>query len=95
MKDAPVHAGQSVDDAFQSILLANYEYMKSWLTQAYNRETIRGVHQTRVAFRRMRSLFSIYNRMIPKPVPPSTVSALPDSRKPSSPGWSVKVGATA
>lgn len=66
MKEAPVQSTQSVDDAFQAILQANFEYAKSWIPVAYKREAIRGVHQTRVAFRRMRSAVSLFRKAIPR-----------------------------
>ncbi|MBF0621542.1 MAG: CHAD domain-containing protein [Magnetococcales bacterium] len=66
MSQSPVLAEHSVDDAFQAILKANYAYMETWLDNAYHRETIRGVHQTRVSFRRMRSALSVFRKAIPR-----------------------------
>ncbi|MBF0187320.1 MAG: CHAD domain-containing protein [Magnetococcales bacterium] len=66
MKAATMTSKMTVDDAFASILTANYEYMQGFLDMAYNRESIRGVHQTRVSFRRMRSALSVFRKAIPK-----------------------------
>ncbi|MGN7611873.1 CHAD domain-containing protein [Magnetococcales bacterium HHB-1] len=63
---APVHKGQTIEEAFATILKANYDYMLTWEQVAYEGENIRGVHQTRVSFRRMRSALSVFGRVIPR-----------------------------
>ncbi|MBF0620382.1 MAG: CHAD domain-containing protein [Magnetococcales bacterium] len=68
MAQAPVQPGQSIDDAFQSILRADWKYTKSWLPVAYHRESIEGLHQGRIGLRRMRSALSIFRRKIPRRV---------------------------
>lgn len=67
-KIAPVHAGQTVSETLQVILRTNFEQLEEWEDAARSWEDIEGVHQTRVAFRRMRSALSIFRSAISRPV---------------------------
>lgn len=53
--DEPVCRGQSVSEAFATILTHNFGRLGAWEGAARDWEEIEGVHQVRVAFRRMRS----------------------------------------
>ncbi|MGN7613309.1 CHAD domain-containing protein [Magnetococcales bacterium HHB-1] len=68
MEATSVYAGQSIDEAFQTILKADYNFTQKWLPIAYNREDIEGLHQARIGLRRMRSALSIFRRVIPRSV---------------------------
>ncbi|MBF0369854.1 MAG: CHAD domain-containing protein [Magnetococcales bacterium] len=65
-KQSDIHATQSTEEAFESILRKNYAYMLEWEPIAYKGEDIEGVHQVRVAYRRMRSALVIYRKAIPR-----------------------------
>lgn len=58
----------SVSDAFRTILRHNLDYLAGWEQLARTPEDIEGVHQARVAFRRMRSSLTIFRLAIPKRV---------------------------
>lgn len=65
-----VHLGVElgVSDAIRTILKHNLIYLAGWEKAARSPEDIEGVHQTRVAFRRMRSALTIFRQVIPKKV---------------------------
>ncbi len=65
-KSTPISAKQSTSEAFGAILRHNFDYMLSWAPIAYSREDIEGVHQARVAFRRMRSALTLFRKAIPR-----------------------------
>lgn len=65
-KGSPVTEDQSVNEAFGVILRHNFDYMRAWSPIAYSREDIEGVHQARVAYRRMRSAISLFRKAIPR-----------------------------
>ena len=65
-KVVPIRAKQTIDEAFGTILRYNFDYMLGWAPIAYSREDIEGVHQVRVAFRRMRSALVIFRKAIPR-----------------------------
>ncbi|MBF0622239.1 MAG: CHAD domain-containing protein [Magnetococcales bacterium] len=67
-KNAPITAKMSTEKAFQTILQHNFKYMEGWAAVAYEGKNIRGVHQARVAFRRMRSSLGIFRRAFPRTV---------------------------
>jgi CHAD domain-containing protein len=67
-KTAPISAKQSISEAFGIILRHNFEYMQSWAETAYAGENIEGVHQVRVAFRRMRSTMVLFRKAIPREI---------------------------
>ncbi len=56
----------SVSQTIQTLLLHNLNYLAEWETAARSWNDIEGVHQTRVAFRRMRSALTIFRLAIPK-----------------------------
>lgn len=56
----------TVSETFQTILRHNLEYLEGWEQAARSPEDIEGVHQTRVTFRRMRSLLTTFRPAIPK-----------------------------
>jgi len=58
----------SVSDAIKTILRHNLDYLAEWEQAAHSSDDIEGVHQTRVAFRRMRSALTIFRMVIPKAV---------------------------
>ncbi len=63
---APIHAEQSVSEAFATILRHNFNHIGQWEQAARSWEDIEGVHQVRVAFRRMRSALSAFRSAVPK-----------------------------
>ena len=58
----------SINEAFAAILRHNFDDMLSWIPVAYNREDIEGVHQVRVALRRLRSAISVFRKAIPRSI---------------------------
>lgn len=66
-KNAALTKDMSVNDAFSAVLKANFDYMNYWIPVAHEGENIRGVHQARVAMRRMRSALVIFRPAVPKP----------------------------
>ncbi len=67
-KHAHLEKTLSVSDAIAIILRHNLDYLTEWEQTAHSSEDIEGVHQTRVAFRRMRSALTIFRIAIPKEV---------------------------
>ncbi len=67
-KGVPISDKLSTDKAFGTILRHNFDYMLGWAPIAYKRDDIEGVHQVRVAFRRMRSALVIFRRAIPRAI---------------------------
>ncbi|WP_316365715.1 CHAD domain-containing protein [Candidatus Thiodiazotropha sp. CDECU1] len=65
---APIDTEQSVSEAVQIILQHNFNYLLAWEQSARSWDDIEGVHQTRVAFRRMRSALSAFRAAIPRKV---------------------------
>ncbi|MEO5365443.1 MAG: CHAD domain-containing protein [Magnetococcus sp. WYHC-3] len=55
----------SVSEAFRLILAHNLTQLEQWVPVAMAGEDIEGVHQARVALRRMRSALSLFRRAIP------------------------------
>jgi CHAD domain-containing protein len=64
----PIHTQQTVSEAFGAILLHNFNYLSAWEEEARSWTDIEGVHQMRVAFRRMRSALRVFRSAIPHPV---------------------------
>ncbi|NCA69478.1 MAG: CHAD domain-containing protein [Sphingobacteriia bacterium] len=62
----PIHSRQSVNDAFVAILRHNFADVGTWQDVARTWDDIEGVHQVRVAFRRMRSALSVFREAIPR-----------------------------
>lgn len=65
-KASPVTGDQYGDDAFATILRYNFEYMLAWEALAHEGSDIEGVHQVRVAYRRMRSALALFGKMVPR-----------------------------
>ena len=65
-KHVHLEATITVSGAIQAILKHNLNYLAGWEQVARSSEDIEGVHQTRVAFRRMRSALTIFRLVIPK-----------------------------
>jgi CHAD domain-containing protein len=65
---ASVHASQTVSEAFGAILRHNYKHLLAWEGAARSGDDIEGVHQLRVAFRRMRSALRMFRSAVPRPV---------------------------
>ena len=63
---APVEAGQNVSQAFATIMAHNFGFIQEWEDKARNWEDIEGVHQMRVAIRRLRSAISLFRGAIPR-----------------------------
>ncbi|MEO5362939.1 MAG: CHAD domain-containing protein [Magnetococcus sp. DMHC-8] len=59
---------QSINEAFAAILRHNFDDMCNWIPVAYQREDIEGVHQVRVALRRLRSAVAIFRKVIPRAI---------------------------
>lgn len=55
----------SVTKAYQAILGHNLAYLSQWEQTARSWEDIEGVHQTRVAFRRLRSALTVFRLAVP------------------------------
>lgn len=65
-KHAHLDTDLTVSETFQKILRHNLGYLEEWEQVARSPEDIEGVHQTRVTFRRMRSLLTTFRPAIPK-----------------------------
>lgn len=65
-KYAPLHPEQSVSQAFATILLHNVRALLAWEKAAKSWEDIEGVHQVRVALRRLRSALTVFRAAIPR-----------------------------
>jgi CHAD domain-containing protein len=63
---APVEPGQNVSHAFATILAHNFGFIQEWEGKARHWENIEGVHQMRVAIRRLRSAISLFRGVIPR-----------------------------
>jgi len=63
---APVKKEQTVSQTFAAILLHNFKSLAEWEGVARSWDDIEGVHQTRVALRRMRSALSAFRQAVPK-----------------------------
>ncbi|MBF0462022.1 MAG: CHAD domain-containing protein [Magnetococcales bacterium] len=59
---------QSINEAFEAILRHNFDDLLNWIPVAYSREDIEGVHQSRVALRRLRSAVSAFRKAIPRTI---------------------------
>ena len=62
----PITSAQTSSEAFATILRHNYDYMLEWRNSARSWDDIEGVHQIRVAFRRMRSTLTLFRDAIPR-----------------------------
>jgi CHAD domain-containing protein len=67
-KSEPLDADESVSEAFKIILKHNLRYLDEWESTARSWEDIEGVHQIRVAFRRMRSALQVFRSVVPPEV---------------------------
>jgi len=65
-KPIPLHADQTVGDAFRTVLRHNFDFLPQWEDAARSWDDIEGVHQIRVSFRRMRSALSIFRAAVPQ-----------------------------
>ncbi|MBF0624216.1 MAG: CHAD domain-containing protein [Magnetococcales bacterium] len=65
-RESSITRDQSVNQAFQTILRQNFQVMTGWEPVAYHRSDIEGVHQVRVALRRMRSALVVFRRALPR-----------------------------
>ncbi|MFO1428691.1 MAG: CHAD domain-containing protein [Candidatus Competibacteraceae bacterium] len=63
-----LHTGQTVSEAFAAILKHNHEHLLAWETAARSWDDIEGVHQVRVALRRLRSALRVFRSAIPRAV---------------------------
>lgn len=63
---ASVHAEQNVSDAFATILRHNLAALTKWQGAAQSWEDIEGIHQVRVALRRLRSALTVFRFAIPR-----------------------------
>lgn len=62
----PITDHQTASLAFATILRHNFDYMLTWRDTARTWHDIEGVHQVRVAFRRMRSALTLFRDAIPR-----------------------------
>lgn len=58
----------TTNKAFEIILRSNFDNMLAWAPIAYHNEHIEGVHQVRVALRRLRSVVSVFRKAIPRDI---------------------------
>lgn len=65
-KPAPITLEQTVSESLETILRHNFMYLLEWEQTARTWESIRGVHQMRVAFRRMRSALYVFRSALPR-----------------------------
>ena len=65
-KPAPVHSRQSTSEAFVTVLQHNFDYLQEWEEPARSWEDTEGVHQMRIAFRRMRSALATFRTAVPQ-----------------------------
>ena len=65
-KHAHFETDLTVSETFRTILRHNLSYLEGWEQAARSPDTIEGVHQTRVTFRRTRSLLTTFRPAIPK-----------------------------
>lgn len=63
-----IQTGQTVSEAFATILKHNYEHLLDWEATARSWDDIEGVHQVRVALRRLRSALRVFRSAIPRAV---------------------------
>src|SRR5512143_3286624 len=63
-----IHAGQTVSETFAAILKHNHEHLLEWESTARSWDDIEGVHQVRVALRRLRSALRVFRAAIPRAV---------------------------
>ncbi len=63
-----VNTTQSVSEAFATILVHNVHALVTWEKAAKSGKDIEGVHQVRVALRRMRSALTVFRPAIPRTV---------------------------
>ena len=73
---APVSPKHSTSEALQAILQANLDYFMGWQPYAYEGVRMRGVHQTRVSFRRSRSALTVFRKALPRAVALPTATGL-------------------
>lgn len=64
-KHAHLEDHYSVTRAYQAVLGHNLAYLTQWEGAARSWEDIEGVHQTRVAFRRLRSALTVFRMAVP------------------------------
>lgn len=67
-KHAHLEKTLSASEAIRIILSHNLDYLTEWEQTAHTSDDIEGVHQTRVAFRRMRSALTIFRMVIPREI---------------------------
>ncbi|ABK43045.1 CHAD domain containing protein [Magnetococcus marinus MC-1] len=67
-KVSPVQVEQTVEEAFMAIIRSQFEQVLAWEPLALEGSDSEGVHQMRVAYRRMRSALTTFRRAIPREV---------------------------
>jgi len=65
---APIKVKGSTSEAIKVFLKHNFEYLTQWEETARSWDDIEGVHQMRVSFRKIRSIFSLFKPAIPKKI---------------------------
>ncbi|MBF0308430.1 MAG: CHAD domain-containing protein [Magnetococcales bacterium] len=68
MKPVALSPELSTEEAFGQILAANFQFMLEWAPIAYEGKDIEGVHQVRVALRRLRSAVVVFRKAIPRTI---------------------------
>ena len=67
-KVIPIGQKQTVEEAFTKIIQSDMARVSAWEPIAFDGKDIEGVHQMRVALRRMRSAFTVFRPAIPKKI---------------------------
>lgn len=65
LKNIAIKSSQKTSDAFAIILLHYLKTLTVWQAEARSWDNIEGVHQTRVALRRMRSIIRLFRPAVP------------------------------
>jgi CHAD domain-containing protein len=67
-KSVSIKPKQTVEDAFEQILRTDLESVYQWTPVALAGKDVEGVHQMRVALRRMRSALTVFRPAIPRKI---------------------------
>ncbi len=65
---APIKVNDTTSESIKIFLKHNFEYLIQWEETARSWDDIEGVHQMRVSFRKIRSIFSLFQQALPKSI---------------------------
>ncbi|MFK5892028.1 MAG: CHAD domain-containing protein [Pseudomonadota bacterium] len=65
---APIKINDTTSESIKFFLKHNFEYLIQWEETARSWDDIEGVHQMRVSFRKIRSMFSLFQQALPKSI---------------------------